>query len=140
MKVTFGSIVMVVTVLQASNEVAALGINCRGSALCGNKSGAMDELRDLITDNINGVDPNYWFRNGEQIACSRQVCAFLQNTNGAPGQSIRDAIVDLRNHGCKACGSVPFYNNDVNLGMLTVNYVSHDCGKGVCTGALNPRT
>lgn len=139
MKITFSHTLVPLAMLQTPALVVALGINCRGSTLCGNKSGAMDEIRDLITDNINGVDPNYWFQNGEQIACSRQVCAFLQNTNGAPGQWIRDAIVRLRNHGCKGCGSYAFFDNDVSKGDLTVNYASHDCGHGVCTGALNPR-
>ncbi|KAM0437863.1 hypothetical protein ACHAPT_002228 [Fusarium lateritium] len=121
-------------------SAAAKGINCEGSALCADQKGFLVKISDLITDNINGVDPNYHFSNGEQIACSGKLCAFLQKTsNGASGQEVRDAIVKLRNHGCDGCGSVPFIDNDVDKGELTVNYVTDGCGPSVCNGALNPK-
>ncbi|KAH7248255.1 killer toxin Kp4/SMK [Fusarium solani] len=121
-------------------SAAAKRINCDDSTLCGDKKGFLEKLTDIVTDNINGVDPSYHFSNGEQIACAGHICAFLQKTsNGASGQEVRDGIVKLRNHGCKACGSYPFIDNDVGKGELTVNYVTNDCGQGVCNGALNPK-
>ncbi|KAF4947655.1 hypothetical protein FSARC_13916 [Fusarium sarcochroum] len=118
----------------------AKGINCEGSSSCLDQGGFLNPLADYITDNINGVDPNYWYANGEQIACKAHICAFLQKTEGgAPGSWVRDAVLAIKRHGCSACGSYPFFDNDVDKGELTVNYVKHGCGDGVCIGALNPK-
>ena len=137
MKFSTASALACFTMLQSAT---AKGINCEGSALCGDQKGFLVKVSNLITDNINGVDPNYHFSNGEHIACSGHICAFLQKTSGgASGQQVRDAIVKLLNHGCKGCGSVPFIDNDVDKGELTVNYVSTTCDDSVCNGALNPR-
>ncbi|KAI8665053.1 Kp4 domain-containing protein [Fusarium sp. Ph1] len=96
-------------------SAAAKGINCDGSALCGDQKGFLNKVSDFITDNINGT------------------------SNGASGQEVRDAILRLKNHGCKGCGLAPFIDNDVDKGELTVNYVTSTCGDGVCNGALNPK-
>ncbi|RSM08217.1 hypothetical protein CDV31_008225 [Fusarium ambrosium] len=134
------SAVSVLVSLGMLQLAAAKGINCDGSALCGDQKGFLDKVSDFITDNINGVDPNYHFSNGERIACAGHICAFLQKTsNGASGQEVRNAILRLKNHGCKGCGSAPFIDNDVDKGELTVNYVTSTCGDGVCNGALNPK-
>lgn len=125
-----------------SGLASAKGINCEGGSLCAVNTGILGSIRNLITDNVNGVDPNYYYQNGEQIACAGDLCAFCQNSNGAPGHSIRSLIVQLVNHGCSACGSIPLFypgDNDVSHGELTVNAVSKDCGYGVCNGALNPK-
>lgn len=60
--------------------------------------------------------------------CGDERCAITQGR-------IYDLLLDLINHGCKGCGSVPidFPNNDPSNGILTINYVSDRQGcDGVC--------
>lgn len=48
---------------------------------------------------------------------------------------VYELLLDLINHGCRVCGSVPvdFPNNDPSNGILTINYVKDIAGcKGVC--------
>jgi len=117
---------------------AALGINCRGGAC--SSTGARQ-----LTRAIEGIDRNRWFANGEQIACvtfdtddsSSSFCAFLQNTGGAWGSRILELAHYLRDHGCKGCGSVPYFypeDNDVSHGELTYNVVNKPCSRrdGLC--------
>jgi len=111
---------------------AALGINCRGSGAC--SAGRAGELLRAI----EGIDRGRWFADGEQIACvtydsgdgSASFCAFLQNTGGAWGSRILELAHHLRDHGCKGCGSVPYFypeDNDVSQGELTYNSVRRPC-------------
>jgi hypothetical protein len=124
----------------ASSCVAALGINCQGSANCGifisrhpGLTGA-ESLRQGITAQ---VDDNRWYQNGEQLACVTgalcdSICAFLQNTGGLPGNEIKTLAQRIVEHGCTVCGSVPVFfdqgdNNVDSHGELTFNYVSTAC-------------
>jgi len=125
------------------NLAAALGINCRGDGGCG-VAGV------LLTRAIEPIDPGRWFANGEQIACvstaattsdysglSSAYCAFLQNTGGAWGSRILELAHYLRDHGCKGCGSVPYFypdDNDVSHGELTYSSVNRPCSysDGLC--------
>jgi len=67
------------------------------------------------------------------------VCAFLQGGSPAKtGWEVKYLMGALRDHGCKACGSVPVTwpgDNNIKNGMLTSNFVSNPkvggC-KGVC--------
>ncbi|KAJ5142874.1 uncharacterized protein N7515_001661 [Penicillium bovifimosum] len=114
----------------------ALGINCRGSAKCSGLYGPDNVANDLKSA-IDGIDVNRWYYNGEQIACVGNqagngggYCAFLQNTGGTNGQWIKDIAHYIPEHGCKMCGSVPYYypgSNDVGQGELTFNYVDNPC-------------
>ena len=128
-------------VLAALFHIAtALGINCRGSCGVGVRAARP------ITRAIEGIDPGRWFANGEQIACVSYAdseggyssyCAFLQNTGGAWGSRILELAHHLQAHGCKGCGSVPYFypeDNDVSRGELTYNYVSKPCSRrdGLC--------
>jgi len=120
--------------------VAALGINCRG--FCG----AGVRPAGGLTRAIERIDPGRWFANGEQIACVSywdtdsgysSYCAFLQNTGGAWGSRILELAHYLRDHGCKGCGSVPYFypeDNDVAHGELTYNFVQKACSRsdGLC--------
>jgi hypothetical protein len=119
--------------------ITALGINCRGACLP-----SVSVARPLTTA-IEGIDPGRWFANGEQIACARDAvsgrnyayCAFLQNTGGAWGSRILELAHHLQAHGCKGCGSVPYFypeDNDVSHGELTYNHVIKPCSKrdGLC--------
>jgi hypothetical protein len=123
------------------NLAAALGINCRGSN-CG--------PADSLTRAIESIDRGRWFANGEQIACttftssttdgaptSTSTCAVLQNTGGAWGSRILELAHYLQDHGCKGCGSVPYFypeDNDVSHGELTYNSVRRPCSSrdGLC--------
>ncbi|KAH0536746.1 hypothetical protein FGG08_006418 [Glutinoglossum americanum] len=112
----------------------ALGINCRGSFLCGGKH------LDFIVGAINNIDMDKTYKSGDHIACWRHVtpcslnninggeCAFLQYTQSElKGSQIKDLIAQLKGHGCGDCGSVPItypQSNDPSSGILTVNYVS----------------
>jgi len=124
------------------NLAAALGINCHGGG-CGPPA-------STLTRAIEGIDPNRWFANGEQIACATVItvsgdtgptssssCAFLQNTGGAWGSRILELAHYLQDHGCKGCGSVPYFypeDNDVSHGELTYNAVRRPCSDrdGLC--------
>jgi hypothetical protein len=125
------------------NLASALGINCRGAGGCGSAAGP-------LTRAIETIDQGRWFANGEQIACvtittsgsdgvpaSSSTCAFLQNTGGAWGSRILELAHYLRDHGCKGCGSVPYFYpeiNDVSRGELTYNHVRRPCSDrdGLC--------
>jgi hypothetical protein len=106
----------------------SLGINCFGSFQCGPiLDPVMSDIANVI---VNQIDRNRFYNNGEHIACAGIFCAFLQNSGGAPGSSIVPLIQDLRNHGCKVCGSVPLFfpqgDNNVRDGELTVNAAEDD--------------
>lgn len=95
---------------------------------------------------MNGIDDNRWYNDGEQIACewadfySGSVCVFWQKSNGNSGRETKTYINALADHGCGLCGSIPYGypgTNDVNNGVLTVNWATHDClgngGTGACS-------
>lgn len=68
------------------------------------------------------------------------ICVFLQGTaSGVQGSQIQALFKEIRNHGCKGCGSVPIVfpgSNDPKDGILTVNYVADRGGcDGICDGA-----
>ncbi|KAL3463487.1 killer toxin [Aspergillus heterothallicus] len=137
--------IFMLTTLAAS--VSGLGINCRGSSNCGSfvfgnyaNGNPLEQLNRLIQNNI---DPSQWYNNGEQIACLKgsvfytpsYICAFLPNSGGAPGLSIKNLLPYPIDHGCGTCSSVPLFfpgDNDVNNGILTLNSVSGGCGTGMC--------
>ncbi|KAF8588154.1 Kp4-domain-containing protein [Ramaria rubella] len=118
---------------------AASGINCQGSSQCSSKIGTLSQISSFLQD----LDPSRFFTNGEHIACFEDngagICAFLQNTGGAPATSIPPLIDALIDHGCKVCGSVPLFfpqgdNNAADHGILTVNFVSSNGGcEGLCS-------
>ncbi|KAH8126231.1 hypothetical protein FP744_10003474 [Trichoderma asperellum] len=118
---------------------ALAGINCNGSGACPVVSGTLGKLLGYA----NSIDPNRWYTNGENIVCQKNelgtgLCAFLQNTGGAPGSSIKPLLEQLSYHGCNKCGSIPLFypqgdNNDADHGVLTVNAVGGTNGcNGVC--------
>ena len=134
----------------AISNVAALGINCRGSGWC---PFARDSVAASLNNLIQGIDPDRWYSNGEWIACAQSsgdyvveasgnigFCAFLQNTRGTWGRIIKQLAPEIPNHGCRVCGSVPYYylqgNNDVSDGELTFNMVTMPkgtkCTEGRC--------
>lgn len=116
------------------NETLGItGINCRGSSECGTNTAAGDTLREL-RGFLNGINPDRWYDDGEQIACLRHefeghgFCVFLQGTAGSPGRAIAPLVDALLGHGCGLCGSAPYLyvqgvNDATNVGWLTVNYV-----------------
>ncbi|XEV04561.1 hypothetical protein FSHL1_009848 [Fusarium sambucinum] len=129
--------VLILTLTGAISSTDALGINCRGSSKCSQIWGPDNVARDL-TNVINKIDGNRWYRNGEHIACVGNqagngggYCAFLQNTSGAPGRNIKGLAHFIPDHGCKMCGSVPYFypaDNNVDNGQLTYNYVDSKSG------------
>ncbi|KAI0528524.1 killer toxin [Xylaria digitata] len=132
--------ISVMSLLLTAMGCQCLGINCRGSGLCDGfiNTSINGYEADTLTKWINGIDPNRWYNNGQQIACfeSSHICAFLQNTGGAWGSKIKQLAHYIPDHNCKVCGSVPYYfpegNNNVADGMLTYNYVTNACGHGLC--------
>ena len=136
-----------------SPELAAtLGINCRGSGLCGIEDWGQGGLLGRLRGQVNSIDGGHWYQNGENIVCEEDVagggiCAFLQGTGGMPGSSIGGLLDALIQHGCEKCGSVPVWlpvngdNNPNDHGILTVNAVgnAHKCN-GLCgTGGSKSR-
>jgi len=120
--------------------LTSAGINCEGNANC---PGVNANLGNLIGF-AAGIDDNRFYQNGQHIVCEKSqstgapgLCAFLQNTGGVPGSSIKTLLQDLQDHGCKKCGSVPVFfpsdNNDGDHGILTVNEVGNTDGcDGLC--------
>ncbi|KAL4886884.1 Kp4-domain-containing protein [Aspergillus karnatakaensis] len=116
--------------LSLLTTTTALGINCRGSSDCGLSSApSMGEIVSIIEE----IPDNAWYNNGEHITCiasatnDYSICAFLQNSGGAPGSSIKTLARELQQHGCQNCGSIPLFfpnDNDVSNGELTVNVVA----------------
>ncbi|KAK8915594.1 hypothetical protein H634G_07830 [Metarhizium anisopliae BRIP 53293] len=110
----------------------ALGINCRGSSTCGvggighSPAGTLEQVRDAVA-----AGPGGSWTNGQHIACVAHVtgrlCAFYQNIGGRSfnKQQSVSFLDQLRDHGCKNCGSIPTDpGNNVGNGQLTVNFVA----------------
>ena len=53
---------------------------------------------------------------------------------GVTGALVKSKLRELRDHGCRVCGSVPLGrgNDPQSLGILTVNYISGTACKGLC--------
>ncbi|KAJ3524757.1 hypothetical protein NM208_g11930 [Fusarium decemcellulare] len=120
-----------------ASGASAAGINCNGSALCSREPGNLQHILSYS----GGLDDNRWYQNGQHIICQTStdnagLCAFLKNTGGLPGREIKRLLIELENHGCKKCGSVPaFYpsdNNSNSHGELTVNFVQGTNCQGIC--------
>ncbi|KAF5656495.1 KP4 killer toxin [Fusarium circinatum] len=125
---------IITTALLAAGQAAA-GINCKGSSQCA--GGTQGEYTSSFVTLAKDLDPNRWYYNGQHIMCTQHLCAFLQNTGGMPGSSIKTLISDLEAHGCNKCGSIPVFwpqdNDDKSHGILTINYVSNPkCNWAIC--------
>ncbi|KAK0517286.1 hypothetical protein JMJ35_000441 [Cladonia borealis] len=125
---------VIFSILFSAISVTALGINCRGSALCtiGILGGSLTGVIELV-GNISATDE---FAPGEHIACQGHLCAFTQKYGDS--FSAGDALPLLQGlaaHGCNYCGSNPILpGNDVSTGEVTVNYVASEQypGSGKC--------
>ena len=53
---------------------------------------------------------------------------------GVTGALVKKKLGELRDHGCRVCGSVPLGgdNDPKRQGILTVNYISKLACKGLC--------
>jgi hypothetical protein len=124
---------LVITTLAV--EATALGINCLGSGQC---VVSPPQTAETILDFVQGIDNSRTYENGEHIACSSNICAFLQGTGGITGDLIKELVQDLVNFQCDRCGSVPVFFNagddDINdHGELTLNRVEDTFGcNGLC--------
>ena len=138
---------------------SSLGINCRGSILCPDniRVTSPDYIRTLIAiTNGNAVncpsdfscgplnDADIYLAN-EHILCLPTgksflggICVFAQGRNvpatGVTGALVKRRLGELRDHGCRVCGSVPLAgdNDPQHQGILTVNYISKLVCKGLC--------
>ena len=83
---------VLLSILFGAISVAALGINCRGSALCtlGDLGGSLTGVIELV-GNISATDE---FSPGEHIACQGHLCAFTQNYGD--NYSAGDALTKLQ--------------------------------------------
>lgn len=137
-------LIIVTEALIHATLALALGINCRGSIICGTM-GHRDYVHRLQDIMRNGLDRSCMYPNGQHIACvsvghgSKGVCAFLQGTSGGlQGENVIVLITYLASHQCDNCGSVPIgypKSNDPVAGILTVNFVddtANPCPNGVC--------
>ncbi|EEB89054.1 hypothetical protein MPER_12899 [Moniliophthora perniciosa FA553] len=122
---------VVVNSTEATELAPQLGINCRGSGLCGSAGATLFQLTTLIN---NGLSDNAQFVDQQQIACLAHLCAFFQDTRTTNnGATVKTLLQGLLNHGCTKCGSIPTLpGNDVSTGQLTVNYVSGMGCQGIC--------
>ena len=83
----------------------------------------------------------YYLDFPRDVACSKHytVCLFMQGNvpyDGVNGTIIKERIIDLFNHECNVCGSVPLSgdNNSDEMGILTSNSISEGSCDGVCPG------
>jgi hypothetical protein len=144
-RVKFTALIALVAALSTANAapangtevtppVANLGINCRGSSNCGLTT--VDGIANRLVEYIQQIPDDAWYDNGQHIACYDFICAFLQGTGGTWGSILKQLAPYIPDHGCTACGSVPYYfpqgDNNVADGQLTFNYVDNDCGYGLC--------
>ncbi|KAL7916897.1 killer toxin Kp4/SMK [Trichoderma velutinum] len=107
--------------------VAALGINCRGNANCVGTPEC--RLADLILQ-VSQQDPSTSYSPGQHIACcgipGGNICAFTQGiSNSITAGEALGMLQGLESHGCGQCGSIPFKDNNVAEGQLTVNWTDH---------------
>jgi hypothetical protein len=114
-------------VLAAAHHVSA-GVNCEGSSNCG--FGTKSTASSLAAY-INTITNDWWYVNGAHIACVGLVnggkfCAFVQNSpgGGLGAVDIKPLAAAIVAHGCKTCGSQPFF--DGSSGILTFNWVKGD--------------
>jgi hypothetical protein len=110
-----GSVIQTPANTTVDKPTPDLGINCRGNTYC--SYGSSSELQSLICS----IDPNTFYNNGQQIACDTNICAFLQNSNGANAGTLCTLAGDIVSHGCKVCGSVPTGYPGSNGKQLLVN-------------------
>ncbi|KAL6903878.1 killer toxin Kp4/SMK [Trichoderma evansii] len=106
---------------------AALGINCRGNANCVGTPEC--RLADLILQ-VSQQDPSTSYSPGQHIACcgipGGNICAFTQGiSNSITAGEALGMLQGLSSHGCGQCGSIPFKDNNVAEGQLTVNWTDH---------------
>ncbi|KAG7098140.1 hypothetical protein E1B28_000110 [Marasmius oreades] len=117
----------------ASAEVLApqIGINCRGSGLCGSQTGG---TLSQVLNIARNIDDNRQYSDGQHIACVDHLCAFYQNTGRTNSAAFAKQLLQgLLDHGCTVCGSNPTLpGNNVNTGQLTVNYVSDPNCSDIC--------
>ncbi|EPE04134.1 killer kp4 [Ophiostoma piceae UAMH 11346] len=112
-----------------TGQTFALGINCRGSGLCGRAGGDLVGVKAIV-DGIQPRDRNYG--SGQHIACAGNLCAFFQNSASGTADRVSGLLQQLYDHSCEVCGSVPTNGNNVNAGELTVNYVANPGCEGAC--------
>ncbi|KAL7940399.1 killer toxin Kp4/SMK [Trichoderma barbatum] len=106
---------------------AALGINCRGNANCVGTPEC--RLADLILQ-VSQQDPSTSYSPGQHVACcgipGGNICAFTQGiSNSITAGEALGMLQGLEAHGCGQCGSIPFKDNNVAEGQLTVNWTDH---------------
>ncbi|KAI8635120.1 Kp4-domain-containing protein [Xylariaceae sp. FL1651] len=143
----------------------ALGINCRGSGLCGlatleNHSGVriLQLWHDVLA--ATDKDPNTVYNAGDHVVASAEmdgidgklslkteasigtggVCLFPQKASLTLAQ-IRALVDALGEHGCSTCGSVPIHfvdqgSNNPSSGILTSNYVGNPFCDGNCISSV----
>lgn len=105
-----------------------LGLNCKGSILCG-ESGNNGSIIQALIDWMEAVEENLvGWTDGETITCvGHSICAFYQGTDPKRHWT-RDETLGylqtIQTYGCKTCGSIPVNpgNCHTNGGELTVNY------------------
>jgi hypothetical protein len=104
-----------------TSKRALPGVNCKGSVTCG----GTNETMKLLQNDIDTIDDERLFIEGEHIACHKETirsahgvchddytCAFLQHlppgTNGLPGADLKPLIQELVDFGCVHCGRYVF--------------------------------
>ncbi|KAL8643317.1 MAG: hypothetical protein Q9226_008409 [Calogaya cf. arnoldii] len=121
------------------------GINCKGSSECYRGGGsAASRLNSFIQAGPN----DRWFDNKQQIACvdagsgadpGSAICAYLQNTGGAPLRNIKGLAPRILEHNCKNCGSNDNAPESVRGSILQECSVASSPVKISCTGCHRTR-
>ena len=135
-----------------SSSAKPLGINCRGSFFCGWTRHDGPVIEAFYSAIVLGSQANMlggpvlnntvYYAGGDpfDIACikSKSICLFLEGNvpvTGVNGSTIKKRLGELRDHGCRVCGSVPLSgdNNPRRMGILVANFVTRGACDGVCT-------
>ena len=91
----------------------------------------MNDLIKQLSDDAVFHDHQYVACNSCHFAKNEGLCVFPQKLGDktVTGKQVKEAVQRLKDKGCKFCGSAPVWDNDVNHGEITVNYVTDGCIK-----------
>ncbi|KAL3686135.1 hypothetical protein R1sor_004157 [Riccia sorocarpa] len=96
---------------------------CKGSALC--QYASPNAISEINTQ-VQALNDANTYSNGQYIACSGNICAYLQNVSGTKtAAQIKGYLREIVGRGCSKCAILPTEpGNNVATGELTINAVA----------------
>lgn len=82
------------------------------------------------------------YKNREYIACippppanrMEGLCIFVDNIKDGviSGYTVKISLQKMMNNGCEKCGQVALIYDNLDAGMIKVDFVDDGCGYGLC--------